>query len=73
MPFLTGQMVDGPQNGPSPPPWEIQVPYPQKYTDVVMKAQVPHSSVVKVWVTSSFVFFIIWAITLISCGDQLAQ
>lgn len=42
-----GQMVDGPQNGPSPPPWEIQVPYPQKYTDVVMKAQVPHSSVVK--------------------------
>ncbi|CAL8337766.1 unnamed protein product [Merluccius merluccius] len=42
-----GQQVDGPQFGVSPPPWEILVSPPQRYTDQVQKARVPHSSFVK--------------------------
>ncbi|KAL2090827.1 hypothetical protein ACEWY4_013090 [Coilia grayii] len=42
-----GQYVDGPENGMSPPPWEVQVQYPQKYTDVCLKVRVPHSATVK--------------------------
>ncbi|XP_076124930.1 protein SSUH2 homolog isoform X1 [Alosa pseudoharengus] len=42
-----GQFVDGPENGRSPPPWEVPVPYPQKYTDVTMQVRVPHSCLVK--------------------------
>lgn len=44
----TGQMVDGPQYGTSPPPWDIPVSMPQRYTDMVEKVRVPHSSFVKV-------------------------
>ncbi|KAG1939948.1 protein SSUH2 [Pimephales promelas] len=43
----TGQCVDGPQNGVSPPPWLIQVSYPPKFTDAVQKVRVPHSSFIK--------------------------
>ncbi|XP_031424109.1 protein SSUH2 homolog [Clupea harengus] len=43
----SGQYVDGPQNGMSPPPWQVQVEYPQKYTDVILKVRVPHSAVIK--------------------------
>ncbi|XP_030634425.1 protein SSUH2 homolog [Chanos chanos] len=43
----TGQYIDGPHNGVSPPPWEVQVQYPPKYTDVVQKVRVPHSSFIK--------------------------
>ncbi|XP_034023421.1 LOW QUALITY PROTEIN: protein SSUH2 homolog [Thalassophryne amazonica] len=42
-----GQQVDGPQYGPSPPPWDIPVMIPQQFADVAAKARVPHSSVVK--------------------------
>ncbi|KAM7401537.1 hypothetical protein PAMP_016844 [Pampus punctatissimus] len=42
-----GQMVDGPQYGMSPPPWDIPVSLPARYTDMVVKARVPHSSFVK--------------------------
>ncbi|KAM7421841.1 hypothetical protein PAMA_010073 [Pampus argenteus] len=42
-----GQMVDGPQYGMSPPPWDIPLSLPARYTDVVVKARVPHSSFVK--------------------------
>ncbi|MED6246783.1 hypothetical protein ATANTOWER_023481 [Ataeniobius toweri] len=41
-------MVDGPQYGMSPPPWDIPVSLPQMYSDKVEKIQVPHSSFVKV-------------------------
>ncbi|KAM9409642.1 protein SSUH2 homolog [Pholidichthys leucotaenia] len=41
------QMVDGPQNGMSPPPWDIPVSLPERYTDKVEKIRVPHSSFVK--------------------------
>lgn len=44
----TGQTVDGPQYGTSPPPWDIPVSMPQRYTDMVEKVRVPHSSFVKV-------------------------
>ncbi|KAE8298912.1 Protein SSUH2-like protein ssu-2-like protein [Larimichthys crocea] len=43
-----GQMVDGPQYGASPPPWDVPVSLPQRYTDRVDKVVVPHSSFVKV-------------------------
>ncbi|XP_028969727.1 protein SSUH2 homolog isoform X3 [Esox lucius] len=43
----TGQVVDGPQCGRSPPPWDVPVQQPQRYTDVTLKVRVPHSSFVK--------------------------
>uniref|UniRef100_A0A672YPR3 Protein SSUH2 homolog n=1 Tax=Sphaeramia orbicularis TaxID=375764 RepID=A0A672YPR3_9TELE len=46
--FVTGQPVDGPQFGMSPPPWDIPVSMPQRYTDMVQKIRVPHSSFIKV-------------------------
>ncbi|XP_071350637.1 protein SSUH2 homolog [Trachinotus anak] len=42
-----GQMVDGPENGMSPPPWDIPVALPQRYTNMVQKVRVPHTSFVK--------------------------
>ncbi|XP_047438482.1 protein SSUH2 homolog isoform X1 [Mugil cephalus] len=42
-----GQMVDGPQFGVSPPPWDVPVSQPPKYTDREDKIRVPHSSLVK--------------------------
>ncbi|XP_076003180.1 protein SSUH2 homolog isoform X2 [Genypterus blacodes] len=42
-----GQPVDGPQYGMSPPPWDIPVNLPQRFTDMVEKIRVPHSSFVK--------------------------
>ncbi|KAM4612771.1 protein SSUH2 homolog [Polymixia lowei] len=42
-----GQLVDGPQYGMSPPPWEVQVSLPQRYANIVQKVRVPHSSFVK--------------------------
>ncbi|KAG7235643.1 hypothetical protein INR49_002405 [Caranx melampygus] len=35
-----GEMVDGPQYGVSPQPWDVQVVFPQKFTDVVEKIPV---------------------------------
>ncbi len=46
--FFSGQCVDGPQNGVSPPPWHVQVSYPPKFTDAIQKVRVPHSSFIKV-------------------------
>ncbi|KAJ0068281.1 hypothetical protein NL108_004636, partial [Boleophthalmus pectinirostris] len=43
----SGQPVDGPQYGVSPPPWDIPVALPQRFTDLVAKVRVPHSSFVK--------------------------
>ncbi|XP_039971671.1 protein SSUH2 homolog isoform X3 [Xiphias gladius] len=42
-----GQMVDGPQFGMCPPPWDIPVTLPQRYTSMVEKIRVPHTSFVK--------------------------
>uniref|UniRef100_A0A8D2ZXE1 Protein SSUH2 homolog n=1 Tax=Scophthalmus maximus TaxID=52904 RepID=A0A8D2ZXE1_SCOMX len=42
-----GQMVDGPQYGMCPAPWDIPVTLPQRYTDMVEKVRVPHTSFVK--------------------------
>ncbi|KAI9540609.1 hypothetical protein NQZ68_038982 [Dissostichus eleginoides] len=44
---FTGQVVDGPQYGASPPPWDIPLMLPQRYSDRVEKTRVPHSSFVK--------------------------
>uniref|UniRef100_A0A3P8U1A5 Uncharacterized protein n=1 Tax=Amphiprion percula TaxID=161767 RepID=A0A3P8U1A5_AMPPE len=46
--LFPGQLVDGPQYGVSPPPWDVQVMFPQRYADQVEKVRVPHSSFVKV-------------------------
>ncbi|KAF3855633.1 hypothetical protein F7725_016356 [Dissostichus mawsoni] len=40
------QVVDGPQYGASPPPWDIPLMLPQRYSDRVEKTRVPHSSCV---------------------------
>ncbi|XP_070815403.1 protein SSUH2 homolog [Chaetodon trifascialis] len=42
-----GQMVDGPQFGMSPAPWDIPMALPRTFTDKVEKIRVPHSSSVK--------------------------
>uniref|UniRef100_UPI0037E7FC9A protein SSUH2 homolog n=1 Tax=Semicossyphus pulcher TaxID=241346 RepID=UPI0037E7FC9A len=44
----TGQPVDGPQFGVSPPPWDIPVVLPERFTERVEKLRVPHSSFVKI-------------------------
>lgn len=43
-----GQPVDGPQYGMSPPPWEIPMVLPERFSDRVEKIRVPHSSFIKV-------------------------
>ncbi|KAM9444196.1 protein SSUH2 homolog [Clarias gariepinus] len=45
--IYTGQYVDGPQYGSIPPPWQVEVQYPPKFTDTVQKVRVPHTSTVK--------------------------
>ncbi|XP_053509271.1 protein SSUH2 homolog isoform X2 [Ictalurus furcatus] len=45
--LYTGQYVDGPQYGSIPPPWQVEVQYPPKFTDTVQKVRVPHTSSVK--------------------------
>ncbi|XP_047005591.2 protein SSUH2 homolog isoform X5 [Ictalurus punctatus] len=45
--IYTGQYVDGPQYGSIPPPWQVEVQYPPKFTDTVQKVRVPHTSSVK--------------------------
>uniref|UniRef100_A0A3B1JTK0 Ssu-2 homolog n=1 Tax=Astyanax mexicanus TaxID=7994 RepID=A0A3B1JTK0_ASTMX len=45
--FSSGQFVDGPQYGLSPKPWNVEVQYPPKFTDMVKKVRVPHTSSVK--------------------------
>ncbi|XP_042568409.1 protein SSUH2 homolog [Cyprinus carpio] len=47
-PHTGSECVDGPQNGVSPPPWNVQVSYPPKFTNAVQKIRVPHSSFIKV-------------------------
>ncbi|XP_054640630.1 protein SSUH2 homolog [Dunckerocampus dactyliophorus] len=42
-----GQPVDGPQFGMSPPPWDVPVTVPPRFTDTVAKTRVPHSSFIK--------------------------
>nr|XP_019961860.1 PREDICTED: protein SSUH2 homolog isoform X2 [Paralichthys olivaceus] len=42
-----GQMVDGPQYGMCPQPWDVPVTLPQRYTDMVEKVRVPHTSFIK--------------------------
>ncbi|XP_062825818.1 protein SSUH2 homolog [Anolis carolinensis] len=43
----TNTLVDGPQNGTSPRPWDIKVQVPQMFQDDTKKFRVPHSSLVK--------------------------
>uniref|UniRef100_A0A8D0B712 Ssu-2 homolog n=1 Tax=Salvator merianae TaxID=96440 RepID=A0A8D0B712_SALMN len=43
----TNALVDGPQNGASPHPWDIKVQVPHMFQDDTKKFRVPHSSIVK--------------------------
>ncbi|EDO42546.1 predicted protein, partial [Nematostella vectensis] len=43
----TGQMIDGPNNGPAPPPWSIPAQHSGMFTDMVKKIEVPHTAVIK--------------------------
>uniref|UniRef100_A0A8C3P736 Ssu-2 homolog n=1 Tax=Chrysemys picta bellii TaxID=8478 RepID=A0A8C3P736_CHRPI len=45
---FTNNLVDGPQNGASPRPWDIKVQAPPMFQDDTKKFRVPHSSLVKV-------------------------
>uniref|UniRef100_A0A8D0GCG3 Ssu-2 homolog n=1 Tax=Sphenodon punctatus TaxID=8508 RepID=A0A8D0GCG3_SPHPU len=44
----TNNLVDGPQNGASPRPWDIKVQSPPMFQEDTKKFRVPHSSLVKV-------------------------
>ncbi|XP_006024208.1 protein SSUH2 homolog isoform X6 [Alligator sinensis] len=44
---LTSNLVDGPQNGTSPRPWDIKVQTPPLFQDDTRKFRIPHSSLVK--------------------------
>ncbi|XP_041080739.1 protein SSUH2 homolog isoform X2 [Polyodon spathula] len=44
----TNQLVDGPQYGDPPPPWDVMVEVPPMYIDSCQKVRVPHTSFVKV-------------------------
>uniref|UniRef100_A0A8C0IYA9 Ssu-2 homolog n=1 Tax=Chelonoidis abingdonii TaxID=106734 RepID=A0A8C0IYA9_CHEAB len=44
---FTNNLVDGPQNGASPRPWDIKVQAPPTFQDDTKKFRVPHSSLVK--------------------------
>ncbi|XP_056293807.1 protein SSUH2 homolog isoform X3 [Pseudoliparis swirei] len=46
-PYNAGQLVDGPQFGASPPPWDVPLALPPAFSDRVEKLRVPHSSLVK--------------------------
>ena len=43
-----GQMIDGPQNGPAPPPWSIPAQPNQIFTPQAVNIEVPHTASVKV-------------------------
>ncbi|XP_053234095.1 protein SSUH2 homolog [Podarcis raffonei] len=43
----TNILVDGPQNGASPQPWDIKVQVPQMFQEDTKKFRIPHSSLVK--------------------------
>ncbi|XP_052778442.1 protein SSUH2 homolog [Mya arenaria] len=43
----TGQMIDGPENGPAPMPWDIYAIPGAEFTDHVKQIEVPHTSSVK--------------------------
>ncbi|TFK02633.1 transcription factor jun-B [Platysternon megacephalum] len=44
---FTNNLVDGPQNGASPRPWDIKVQAPPMFQDDTKKFRVPHSSLIK--------------------------
>ena len=43
-----GQVIDGPQNGPAPPPWSIPAQPNQTFTPQAVNIEVPHTASVKV-------------------------
>lgn len=43
----TGQMIDGPQNGTAPGPWDIQASPPSLFQDYTQCFEVPHTASVK--------------------------
>ena len=43
-----GQVIDGPQNGPAPPPWSITAQPNQIFTPQAVNIEVPHTASVKV-------------------------
>lgn len=45
---FTGQMIDGPNNGPAPGPWDLQCTPPAKFKNHKAEIEVPHTASVKV-------------------------
>ena len=43
-----GQPIDGPHNGPAPPPWSIPVQQPPPFQATVIFLEIPHTATVKV-------------------------
>ena len=58
-----GQVIDGPQNGPAPPPWSIPAQPNQIFTPQVVNIEVPHTASVKVktpcYINRTFIFWLI--------------
>lgn len=47
-PAMSGQPIDGPQNGPAPLPWSIPADFPALFMNNTRKIEVPHTASVKV-------------------------
>ena len=48
-----GQILDGPQNGIPPGPWDIQAVSPSMFQNSFQEVEVPHTASVKVWQVKS--------------------
>lgn len=46
--LYTGQLIDGPQNGTAPGPWDIQATPPTMFQNTEQNLEVPHTASVKV-------------------------
>lgn len=52
--YSVGQMIDGPQNGTAPGPWDIQASPPSLFQDYNQSFEVPHTASVKVSLNLGF-------------------
>ena len=46
--YLVGQPIDGPENGPAPHAWQVQVTQPAAFQPTVIFKEIPHTATVKV-------------------------
>ena len=77
-PYMGGP-VDGPENGPPPPPWAIPCSPHQSFHDHKIKIEVPHTSVVRVSmafrskVYISYLLYLFYATCIMTLVAQISS